>query len=304
MGRTTGNTIADTEERFLFDLPPAAKNGPKRKFRERNPIWTECKAKLIERYLYYFVLITRHGTYIDGFAGPQETERHEMWAAKLVLESTPRWLRHFHLFELAKTKIGMLENLRESQPARDKKEPKRDINIYSGDFNENIIRMLTANPIRDKEAAFCLLDQRTFECCWDSVKTVATHKNGGNKIELFYFFPEGWIDRSIAAIKIQKNEKLTKWWGSVKWQELVERHGTERALFVAERFKREFGYKHVNPFAIYERKDRGGRIMYYMIHASDHDEAPTLMNRAYGKALDIKEPPEQLEFLKEQHVQP
>ncbi len=39
--------------------------------------------------------------------------------------------------------------------------------------------------------------------------------------------------------------------------------------------------------------------MYYMIHASDHTETPALMNRAYGKALDIKESDEQLEFLKD-----
>ena len=31
------------------------------------PLWTKNKAKLIERYLYYFVLVTKHGTYIDGF---------------------------------------------------------------------------------------------------------------------------------------------------------------------------------------------------------------------------------------------
>ncbi len=39
--------------------------------------------------------------------------------------------------------------------------------------------------------------------------------------------------------------------------------------------------------------------MYYMIHASDHDDAPKLMNRAYGKALDIKESDEQLELLRD-----
>jgi hypothetical protein len=39
--------------------------------------------------------------------------------------------------------------------------------------------------------------------------------------------------------------------------------------------------------------------MYYMIHASDHGEASVLMNRAYEKALDIKETGEQLEFIKE-----
>ncbi|MCI0628905.1 MAG: hypothetical protein L0387_45880 [Acidobacteria bacterium] len=41
----------------------------------RNPLWTQNKAKLIERYLYYFVMVTKHGTYIDGFAGPQDPEK-------------------------------------------------------------------------------------------------------------------------------------------------------------------------------------------------------------------------------------
>ncbi len=49
--------------------------------------WTENKAKLIERYLFYFVLVTKHGTYIDGFAGPQGVPQN--WAAQLVLETEP-----------------------------------------------------------------------------------------------------------------------------------------------------------------------------------------------------------------------
>jgi hypothetical protein len=32
-----------------------------------------------------------HGTYIDGFAAPQDEEHPEMWAAKLVLEMMPKW---------------------------------------------------------------------------------------------------------------------------------------------------------------------------------------------------------------------
>src|SRR5579862_7358355 len=88
------------EEPCWFELTPKKLKADEKKFRERNPIWTECKAKLIERYLFYFVQITFHGTYIDGFAGAQETEKPEMWAAKLVIESQPRWLRNFYLFEL------------------------------------------------------------------------------------------------------------------------------------------------------------------------------------------------------------
>src|SRR2546423_128709 len=82
---------------------------------------TEHKAKLIERYLYYFVLITKHGTYIDGFAGPQQPSQPDTWAAKLVLENEPRRLRHFHLFDINPRKCEHLERLKAAQPERDSK---------------------------------------------------------------------------------------------------------------------------------------------------------------------------------------
>jgi len=288
------------DEKTLFPLPPPNPVEVEKKFKERNPIWTECKAKLIERYLYYFVQITHSGTYIDAFAGPQEAGKPEMWAAKLVIESYPRWLRKFYLFEIEPASIDLLGQLRDKQPPPDKikKEPKRKIEIYPGDFNKNIQKMLIENPIGDKEASFCLLDQRTRECDWASVKAIATHKKGGNKIELFYFFPEGWINRSISELKIEKEKKLEKWWGNSSWKDLLKWTGASRAKFVCDRFKSDLKYKHVYPFPIYERSQQGGRVMYYMVHASDHDEAPVLMSRAYGKALETKESLDQLDFLR------
>src|SRR3990172_11924738 len=74
----------------------------------RYPVWTENKALLIQRYLYYFVLVTKHGTYVDGFAGPQEPGKPGLWAARLVLESRPRWLRHLVFVEKNKRKVKLL----------------------------------------------------------------------------------------------------------------------------------------------------------------------------------------------------
>jgi len=51
------------------------------------------KAQLIQNYLRLFLYITRHGVYIDGFAGPQDKENPQSWAAKLVLELTPPWMK-------------------------------------------------------------------------------------------------------------------------------------------------------------------------------------------------------------------
>src|SRR5260370_40973090 len=81
------------------------------------PIWTENKAKLIAKYIFLFELITKHGTYIDGFAGPQQPDRPEMWDAKLVLEIKPQWLRHFYLFEISNACCVLLRFLKASQAA-------------------------------------------------------------------------------------------------------------------------------------------------------------------------------------------
>lgn len=78
-----------TEEPWLFNLPIDARPEPVLK-RPADPVWTDNKAKLIERYLYYFVLVTRHSTYIDGFSGPQRPEKPSMWSAKLVASASVR----------------------------------------------------------------------------------------------------------------------------------------------------------------------------------------------------------------------
>lgn len=63
------------EQLTLFDLPETDGSIVKPKFSTlHHPLWTKNKARLIERYLYYFVLITKHGAYIDGFAGPQQPD--------------------------------------------------------------------------------------------------------------------------------------------------------------------------------------------------------------------------------------
>ena len=58
------------------ELPPkAGRERPRRKKKSaQERLWTSSKARLIERYLNLFVLITKDGTYIDAFAGPQEVD--------------------------------------------------------------------------------------------------------------------------------------------------------------------------------------------------------------------------------------
>ncbi|SRR5579862_645009 len=281
-------------QQLLFDLPPVANDKPIRFAPVRNKIWTEQKAKLISRYLHLFVLITKHGTYIDGFAGPQYEDKKDAWTAKQVLESEPRWLKSFFLCDLEKTQIDELKDLVDEQPKR----PRRHIEIHQGDFNSEVKSILTSDKINDRIATFCLLDQRTFECDWATVTALAATKST-EKIELMYFVPTGWFGRAVAGIKKDKDARMERWWGRKDWERLLDMNLEERAQAFCERFKSDLGYKYASRWPIYSREQGRGRTMYHLIHATDHRAAPYLMGRAYRTATKAPPPQEQLrlEFL-------
>ena len=276
----------DEQEQRFFDLFEQfqATDIPEPKVKNpTTPVWTENKARLVERYLFLFVLVTHSGTYIDGFAGPQEPDHDDMWSAKLVLESRPRWLQRFFLFEKDPQQIARLKQMVDSQPGRDKtkNEPKRETTITPGDSNVNIRALLDCGGVNRNQPAFALLDQRTFECEWATLQALAAY-NTKLKIELFYFLPNGWLDRALAA---QKNEPIPiAWWGRDDWKSLQGIKHFDRAQIFVKRIKEELGYKSVKSWPIYDKKG-GSNVMYYMIHATDHPVAPHLMARAYRKAV-------------------
>ena len=184
------------------DLPQHPKGLVGKNFQSlRFPLWTQNKARLIQTYLQLFMFITHHGTYIDGFAAPQDADFPDTWAAKLVLEMQPRWFRDFWLCDIEAVGLEKLKALRDAHSGA-----KRQITVLEGDFNERVATILGSRQITEKTATFALLDQRTFECEWRTIEALSRHKSG-NKIEIFYFFPTGWIDRSLAAVRLPTTQK-------------------------------------------------------------------------------------------------
>jgi three-Cys-motif partner protein len=281
MGRSTRGKSRLTTEPMLWpehELPRSAPKLPERHFAPLlYPLWTQNKARLIQAYLQLFEYITKHGTYIDGFAGPQDAAHLDMWSAKLVLDMTPKWFRDFWLCDISRAGIAKLRTLQAEHASS-----KRRVTILEGDFNEKVYDILQSGRITEKTATFALLDQRTFECQWRTVEALSRFKSG-NKIESFYFFPTGWVDRSLAAVsKPETKRKVEAWWGRADWDTLQGMDGTARALLVAQRFEDELGFGKATPYSIHSDR-RGGRVMYHMIHATDHPEASSLMARAYRK---------------------
>jgi len=286
----------------LFDLAPFSGGTVPKRFRpSESPIWTRNKAQFIARYLKAFTYVTKHGTYIDAFAGHQHEETSEIsWAAKLVMENEPAWLRNFYLFEMDDVKVENLRALREQYIARSADMKKRSVYVVPGDCNCTLVNFLKANPIREREASFCLFDQRSTECNWETVKFVANHKgfDGGHKIELFYFLAQGWIDRAIKSWKNDADERCKRWWGNDDGYNFLRLTSHERGRFMAERFKKELGYSYAYPFPI-QQDGVHGRIMFWMIHASDHPRAPELMWQAYqyiGAGGGLNDPLAQLDL--------
>ncbi len=243
-------------------------------------LWTRNKAALVREYLYLFVQVTHHGTYLDGFAGPQEAQApdgSESWAAKLVLGVEQ--LRHFHLFEQSRDGIEALNALAIVHAA----DAGRTIRVWPGDMDVRMLELLASSVITPREATFCLLDQRTFECHWTTVEAIARCKPAGNyKIEIFYFLANRWMDRAIA--EQEDPVPPTAWWGGPDWRALRGLRANERAEIFVRRFKEELGYRHVLAWPIYGAGTRGP-VMFHMIHATDHPAAVTFMSRAYEAAV-------------------
>jgi hypothetical protein len=90
-----------------------------------------------------------------------------------------------------------------------------------------------------------------------------------------------------ALTAIEKTEVLHNWWGRADWATLKQLTPDQIKDEMVNRFKSELGYKSALPWAIY--KQAGSRVLvYYMIHATDHPEAPKLMARAYNDAVQSR----------------
>lgn len=289
MGETFN--LPSEDQLTLFDLPKSQESSkPRHRFSPiHKALWTEHKARLIGTYLYYFTLVTRHGVYIDGFAGPQRSDQLDSWAAKLVLENEPRWIRNFFLCDVDRGKASELERLREAQPHT----KGRTIEVACANFNSHVDTVLATDKISESTATFCLLDQRTFECNWSTVQKIARRKSK-RKIEIFYFVPTGWLARSISGLK-DADLVMSRWWGRNDWTCLQGMRNIEIADTFRQRFEKELGYSYAFSWPIHETQN-GQRIMYYMIHASDHYEAPKLMDRAYRFVTNRSETSTQLLF--------
>ena len=169
----------------------------------------------------------------------------------------------------------------------------RAVHHKRADCNVWIDQVLASGTIKDKTASFALLDQRSTECQWATVQKLAAHKRGDTKVELFYFFPTGWVHRCLSETK--DKTVLRSWWGDDTWQQMEGVSQDQAANMCAKRIQ-GLGYRDVKSWPISARDGGAGRTMYHMIHATDHLEAPKLMFRAYRDLIGTGPAGDQRDF--------
>ena len=139
-------------------------------------LWTTDKAALVASYIHHFLFVTKHGVYVDLFAAPQDNE--EDWCIRRVLEGRTRGpaISYYAACDIDPQGIRALQDLAQRSEA--------PFRVYRGNANDQVRQMLDDAQIRDNTPCFCLIDQRTFECNWSTVETIAKYKRAGHKIEV------------------------------------------------------------------------------------------------------------------------
>lgn len=273
--RGTNYPLASNHDLF-GEVPPQTKPNKRKPVVEGVPaLWTAQKSTLICEYLHLFLLLTKSGVYIDLFAGPQKEEYTEDWTIKRVIERRtigPNF-KYFAACDLKPKQVARLRRLKDEHEEQSFK-----FKIYEGDANDQIDGILRDAPISVKVPCFCLIDQRTLECDWETVRKISEFKKEGFKIEVLYFLAESWFNRSWKSRK--DGERARSWWGRDDYMEFLDQRSVDRAHGMCSRFHEELGYEYAEPWAIYKHGTTG-RTMYYLIHASDHRDARRLMSEAY-----------------------
>lgn len=244
-------------------------------------ILTSAKSRLIAEYLGLFQKVTGGGLFIDGFAAPQDRQHEDAWTARRVLEIVPPRLRTLWLCDIDP---GGVEQLRKLQTIHHGSPKSRRVIVLPGDFNKRVKEIIHSGRFTPRASIFALLDQRNTECHWATVRALACMRRR-YKIELLYFLGTSWIHRSLTQSRLKgRLVQIDLWWGDQSWRDLPALSQAEIVKKMADRFASELGYRFVKPYPVYRTQD-GVQATYYLIHASDHPEAPKLMDRAFRKIM-------------------
>lgn len=262
--------------------------------------WTLDKLQLFDLYLKAYRRVAGSGTYIDAFAGSGNVRvdgKNARGSTRIALDA--KAFKQCRFYEANKRHTGQLKAMLEADyPEKVRKATA----VRHGDANLKLVEDLENGLIDRDRPCLAFLDPDSTQLSWSTVEALARYKTfvpGPRferpekcKIEMWILFnthqalmrlvpkqlPPNFLDSSGA-------KTLDRVMGSREaWIDLLSTRFTYGALLARyeERLK-ELNYDLVRSFRILDSTT--GRPQYYMVHASDHPSAHSLMSWAQNTQL-------------------
>lgn len=255
--------------------------------------WTLDKLELLTFYFRMYRRIAGGGTYIDGYAGTGMVSvqgKRKPSSASIALQSGA--FKELYFFEKPQRAKQLTTYLERTFKKRDF----AHCHVQSGDFNVEILPLLESGVIARDKACFAFLDPNSTQLDWSTVKALSEYKGdriGELKIEMWILLnthqalvrlmpkaPRKGYATSPSAITLDRVMG-----GREAWWDVFEGSRTPHALArrYVERLHEVLGYGAARPYLV--RDPATGRPHYYMIQASDHRAAFSLMQWAERQTL-------------------
>lgn len=251
--------------------------------------WTAIKLEHLEAYLKAYAKATQRAGnryYIDAFAGSgdcilSETGVRIEGSARRALKVNPPFSTCFFV-EKDPVLASHLENVLTGH---------RNASVFQGDCNEVIPReVLPKVPRRAPSLAF--LDQTGAQLHWATVRALAAHRLGANKMELLILYAyDMFIARWLRLPAMR--ETLDAMFGGNQWKRALDESLAigEDARQRRERFVnlycdglRSLDYKYVDALG---PLFSGRRPLYHVIFASDHPVGVKIMRDVWSRPRPI-----------------
>ena len=265
--------------------------GRKRGPRIPRPIraWTARKVEHLDAYLQAYVVATKawgERYYIDGFAGCgdcvlMETGLPVAGSPWRALGANPAFTHYYFVEKEAPLAAHLRQRIGE----------RRDVDVFTGDCNVVIPQQVLPKLSR-RAPSFAFLDPSGIQLDWDTIRALAGHRLGHQKMELLILYP---YDIAIARqLPIQRlRATLTSFFGDDHWQmeyqaslqmneSADQRRQRFTQLYVAN--LRGLGYQYVVPYG--PLMDRH-TPKYSVIFTSDNDVGLKIMQDVWSKPRDI-----------------
>ena len=163
--------------------------------------WTRGKLDVLRDYLDAFTTTTKlkatERIYLDLFAGETDnrdriTNEEIQSSAQIALSTSDPPFTRLRFFEIE-------DKARELESSLLSMNPGRDIRVYAGDCNDQIVSAL--QDLRHKDLAwaptFAFVDPNGLEARWSTLEQLSQFRTGNYKTELFLLFSPQMFSRLL-----------------------------------------------------------------------------------------------------------